>query len=168
MCKSPRSLWRSTRRPCCFGAACYIPRSISMCRRRRRQHREREMPLSDKTRRTNTRKHRPAHRLRGISSRLSFSSLLLSFSLSCTPFFPSPFSLVSRPFLPRNSASQKSGLLSHHEGGTVLKAAPRRLGPTDKSAGIHRYLLGSAIARATSGRSEGERSTYASLTVHLT
>lgn len=165
MCKSPRSLWRSTRRPCCFGAACYIPRSISMCRRRRRQHREREMPLSDKTRRTNTRKHRP----RIDSEEFLLDSLSLPLSL-LLPLLHSllPFSLVSRPFLPRNSASQKSGLLSHHEGGTVLKAAPRRLGPTDKSACIHRYLLGSAIARATSGRSEGERSTYASLTVHLT
>lgn len=161
MCKSPRSLWRSTRRPCCFEAACYIPRSISMCRRRRRQHREREMPLSDKARRTNTRKHRPrdAHRLRGISSRLSFSPPPLFLPL-LQSLLSSNLLLLSCPFLPRNLASQKSGLLSHHEGGTVLKAAPRRLAPTDKSAGIHRYL-GSAIVRATDvGRSEGECSIY--------
>lgn len=37
-------------------------------------------------------------------------------------------------FSPCSPASQKSGLLSHYKGGTVLKAAPRRPGLTDKSA----------------------------------
>lgn len=45
----------------------------------------------------------------------------LSRSLFLSPCSPGPF-------LPRKPASQKSGLLSHYEGGTVLKAVPRRHG----------------------------------------
>lgn len=139
MCKSPRSLWRSTRRPCCFGAACYIPWSISMCRRCR-QHREREMPRSDNARPTNTRKQSAAH------DRLREEFLLDSLSLSPSFSLPLPSRALSIPFsfsTMQCLASQKSGLLSHYEGSTVLKAAPlvdsaRRI----KAPGIHRYLDG--------------------------
>jgi len=121
MCKSPRSLWRSTRRPCCFRAACYIPRSISMCCRCR-QHREREMPRSDNPCPTNTCKQ--SARVAIDPEEFLLDSRHLSFFRRTRP----------GPFLPYNPASQKSGLLSHYKGGTVLKAAPRRLGPMDKSA----------------------------------
>lgn len=97
--------------------------------------RKREMPRSDNPRPTNTRQTETGLRStpRRNSSFESPSLFFLSLSF--------PLALILVLFLPRSTASQKSGLLSYYEGGAVLKAAPlvgslRRI----KAAGIHRYL----------------------------